>query len=87
LRHRDDREASAKDVAAIITQVKQQKAAGVFLENVTDPRLLRQIASETGTKVGGTLYSDALTEANGEAASYVDLIRYNIKQPAGVATN
>jgi zinc/manganese transport system substrate-binding protein len=82
-----DAEASANDVAAIITQVKQQKAAGVFLENVTDPRLVRQIASETGTKVGGTLYSDALTEANGDAASYIALIRYNIKQLAGVATN
>jgi zinc/manganese transport system substrate-binding protein len=82
-----DAEASAKDVAAIITQVRQQKAAGVFLENVTDPRLVRQIASETGTKVGGTLYSDALTEANGDAPSYIDLIRHNIKQLAGVATN
>jgi zinc/manganese transport system substrate-binding protein len=82
-----DAEASAKDVAAIITQVKQQKAAGVFLENVTDPRLVKQIASETGTKVGGTLYSDALTEATGEAPTYIDLIRHNIKQLAGIATN
>ena len=82
-----DAEASAKDVAAIITQVKQQKAAGVFLENVTDPRLVMQIASETGTKVGGTLYSDALTEPTGEAPSYIDLIRNNIKQLAGIATN
>jgi zinc/manganese transport system substrate-binding protein len=82
-----DSEASAKDVAAIITQVKRQKAAGVFLENVTDPRLVRQIASETGTKVGGTLYSDALTRRSGDAPTYIDLIRHNIKQLAGIATN
>jgi zinc/manganese transport system substrate-binding protein len=80
-----DAEASARDVAAIIRQVRQQKAAGVFLENVTDPRLVRQIASETSTKVGGTLYSDALTERSGDAPSYIDLIRHNIKQLAGIA--
>ena len=82
-----DAEASAKDVAAIIRQIKQQKAAGVFLENVTDPRLVRQIASETGTKVGGTLYSDALTERSGDAPSYIDLIRHNVKQLAGIAAH
>ena len=75
-------EASAKDVAAIITQIKQQKIPAVFLENVTDPRLVQQIARETGAKIGGTLYSDALTDAKGDATTYVDLIRHNLKQLA-----
>jgi zinc/manganese transport system substrate-binding protein len=51
----------------------------VFLENVSDPRLVRQIASETGAKIGGTLYSDALTDEKGDAASYVEMIRHNLK--------
>jgi zinc/manganese transport system substrate-binding protein len=80
-------EASAKDVAAIVRQIKQRKAAAVFMENVTDPRLLKQIASETGAKIGGTLYSDALTDAGGEAPTYIDLIRHNLKQLAGALTN
>jgi zinc/manganese transport system substrate-binding protein len=75
-------EASAKDVAAIIAQIKKQKAAAVFLENVTDPRLVEQIARETGAKVGGTLYSDALTDGNGDATTYIDLIRHNLRQLA-----
>jgi zinc/manganese transport system substrate-binding protein len=75
-------EASAKDVAAIITQIKKQKVAAVFLENVTDPRLVEQIARETGAKVGGTLYSDALTDAKGDATTYIDLIRHNLRQLA-----
>jgi zinc/manganese transport system substrate-binding protein len=75
-------EASAKDVAAIISQIRKQKAAAVFLENVTDPRLVEQIARETGAKVGGTLYSDALTDDKGEAPTYVDLIRHNLRQLA-----
>jgi zinc/manganese transport system substrate-binding protein len=79
-------EASAKDVAAIIQQVKRRKAAAVFMENVTDPRLLKQIANETGVKIGGTLYSDALTDENGEAPTYIDLIRHNLKQLTNALT-
>jgi zinc/manganese transport system substrate-binding protein len=75
-------EASAKEVAAIITQIKKQKVAAVFLENVTDPRLVQQIARETGAKVGGTLYSDALTDDKGDATTYIDLIRHNLRQLA-----
>jgi zinc/manganese transport system substrate-binding protein len=76
-------EASAKEVAAIIRQIRTQKIAAVFLENVTDPRLVQQIANETGAKVGGVLYSDALTDATGDAPTYIDLIRHNLKQLAG----
>jgi zinc/manganese transport system substrate-binding protein len=73
-------EPSARDVAKIIAQIKKQNIPAVFLENVIDPRLLQEIASETGAKIGGTLYSDALSEANGPAASYVELMRNNIHQ-------
>jgi zinc/manganese transport system substrate-binding protein len=73
-------EASARDVGRIITQIKRQKIPAVFLENVTDPRLIQRIAAESGAKVGGQLYSDALTDAKGAAPTYIDMIRYNIKQ-------
>jgi zinc/manganese transport system substrate-binding protein len=72
-------EASAKDVAKIIKQIKAEKIPAVFLENVSDPRLMRRIAAETGAKVGGTLYSDSLTAENGEAPTYIDMVRHNIK--------
>ncbi|HWV43953.1 metal ABC transporter substrate-binding protein [Pseudorhodoplanes sp.] len=72
-------EASARDVARIITQIKKQKIPAVFLENISNPRLLKQIADETGAKVGGTLYSDALTDEKGPAPTYIDLIRHNIR--------
>ena len=75
-------EASAKDVAAIITAIKKQKASAVFVENVTDPRLVQRIASETGARPGGVLYSDALTDAKGDATTYIDLIRHNLRQLA-----
>ena len=71
-------EPSAADVAKLIDQVRQEKAAAVFVENVTNTRLIEQIASETGLKVGGTLYSDALSPADGPAATYIDLVKNNI---------
>jgi zinc/manganese transport system substrate-binding protein len=74
-----DSEASARDVARIITQIRKQKIPAVFMENVSDPRLLKRIADETGAKVGGTLYSDALTDEKGPAPTYMDLIRHNIR--------
>jgi zinc/manganese transport system substrate-binding protein len=70
-------EASAKDVAKIIRQIKAERIPAAFLENVTDRRLLDQIASETGAKIGGTLYSDALSEAGGPASTYLDMFRHN----------
>ena len=72
-------EPSARDIAAIITQIKRQKIPAVFLENVSDPRLIQRIASETGAKVGGTLYSDSLTSEKGPAPTYIDMVRHNIK--------
>ena len=71
-------EASAQDVAKIIRQIKAEKIPAVFLENVTDHRLLDQIANETGAKIGGTLYSDALSEPEGPAPTYLDMFRHNI---------
>jgi len=73
-------EPSARDVARIITQIKRQKIPAVFLENITDPRLMQRIAQETGARIGGKLFSDALTEEGGEAPSYIEMMRHNIKQ-------
>jgi zinc/manganese transport system substrate-binding protein len=71
-------EASAQDVAKIIRQIREEKIPAVFLENVTDHRLLDQIARETGAKIGGTLYSDALSGPDGPAATYLDMFRHNV---------
>ena len=72
-------EASARDIAAIITQIRSAKIPAVFLENISDPRLIRQIAAETGARVGGTLYSDSLTTEKGDSPTYIDMVRHNIK--------
>lgn len=72
-------EASAADVAKLIDQVREDKASAIFVENISNPRLVEQIARETGVKVGGTLYSDALSGPDGPAATYIDMFEHNIK--------
>jgi len=72
-------EASAQDVAKIIRQIKAEKIPAVFMENITDHRLLDQIASETNAKIGGTLYTDALSPPDGPAGTYLDMFRNNIE--------
>jgi zinc/manganese transport system substrate-binding protein len=71
-------EPSARDIAAIIKQVKAAHIPAVFLERIGDPRLMRRISAETGAKIGGTLYSDSLTDEKGDAPTYIDMVRHNI---------
>ncbi|MGD9649888.1 MAG: metal ABC transporter solute-binding protein, Zn/Mn family [Dongiaceae bacterium] len=68
---------SAKEVAALIAQIKREKVKALFIENMSDPRLIEQISSETGARVGGTLYADALSGREGPASTYLDMLRYN----------
>lgn len=73
-------EASAKDVARIIRQIKASKIPAVFMENISDPRLVKRIAAETDAKIGGELYSDALSDDKGPASTYIDMMQNNIRQ-------
>ncbi len=70
-------EASAADVARLIRQLKAQNARALFVENISDPRLMERVAREAGARVGGTLYSDALSPPGTEADTYLRLMAHN----------
>lgn len=72
-------EASARDVARLITQIRNEKITAIFVENISDQRLIQQIATETGARIGGTLFSDALSKADGPAPTYIGMMRHNLK--------
>jgi zinc/manganese transport system substrate-binding protein len=74
-----DSEASAKEVGRIIRQIKADNIPAVFLENVSDPRLMDRIATETGAKIGGKVFSDALSVPGGPAGTYLDMMRNNLR--------
>lgn len=72
-----DAEPSAQEMARLVKLVKQSHSKVVFLENVTSPKLAEQIARETGAKVGGTLYSDALAAPDRPAGTYLGMFSWN----------
>jgi zinc/manganese transport system substrate-binding protein len=78
-----DSEASAADVAKLIDQIREDNASALFVENISDKRLIERIADETGVTIGGTLYSDALSSKDGPASTYIDLMRTNINTIKG----
>ncbi|CNF18043.1 periplasmic solute binding protein [Yersinia bercovieri] len=76
-------EASASGVAALINQIKQEKIKTYFIENQTDPRLVKQIAAASGAKAGGELYPEALSPADGPAATYAEAFKHNVDTLVG----
>lgn len=72
-------QASAKGVARLIVQIRREKIRTLFVENISDPRLIEQIARETGARIGGRLYSDALSGAQGQAPTYIGMMRHNTR--------
>ena len=74
----NDREPSAEEVARLIGQIRRSEVKAIFIENMTDPRIIQRIAAEGGGVVGGTLYSDALSKPGGPADTYIKMLRYNV---------
>lgn len=71
-------EPSAQDLAALIRQLKAEGAAALFVENISSPALVKQISEETGIRIGGRLFSDALSARGGPATSYLAMFRHNL---------
>lgn len=71
-------EPSARDLAILIDQLKRKGVAALFVENITSPSLVQQVAEETGLSIGGKLYSDALSERGGPATSYLAMFQHNL---------
>lgn len=80
-------EPSAAGIARLIRQLRRENVPVIFVENISDPRLVERIARESGAKLGGKLYSDALSAEDGPAPTYVAMMRHNLGQiMAGLAT-
>jgi zinc/manganese transport system substrate-binding protein len=73
-----DAEPTARDVANLIRQVREQKIKALFIENMTNPALVAEIARDSGASVGPRLYSDALSKPDGPAPTYEAMMRHNV---------
>ncbi|MDQ4136033.1 MAG: metal ABC transporter substrate-binding protein [Pseudomonadota bacterium] len=72
-------EPSARDVARIIQQIRRERIPAVFVETISDRRVIERIAQETGARIGERLYSDALSDPNGPAPTYIAMMRHNMR--------
>lgn len=81
-----DAEPSAANVGAIIRQIRQEKIKALFMENITDSRLLERISRESGARLGGTLYSDSLAKPGSPADNYMGMISHNAKTLSSALT-
>lgn len=70
-------EPSAQHIARLVQQIRRERISAIFIEGMANPRILEQVAAEAGARVGGTLYSDALTAPDGPAPTYIAMIRHN----------
>jgi zinc/manganese transport system substrate-binding protein len=83
-----DAQPSAKHVAELIRQIKREKIKAVFVENMSNPKLIEQLSRDTGVVLGATLYSDALSKPSGPAPTYLKMMQYNLSQLVkGMALN
>jgi zinc/manganese transport system substrate-binding protein len=83
-----DAEPSAKQVAQLIRQIQREKIRAVFVENMSNPKLLAQLSQDAGVTMGARLYADALSSADQPGASYLQMMRHNVTQlAAGMKLN
>ncbi|HTN11687.1 MAG TPA: zinc ABC transporter substrate-binding protein, partial [Acetobacteraceae bacterium] len=78
-----DSEPAAKGIAALERQINAEHITALFVENISNATLLRQIARDTGVRVGGVLNSDALSPPDGPAGTYIAMMRYNLGEIVG----
>ena len=77
-------EPSAGELAALITEMREDEIKALFAENITDPRLIKQLAREVNAQIGGTLYSDALSDNSEPANTYINMFKYNVNELATI---
>lgn len=75
-----DTEPSAREVAGLIRQIQRSKIRAVFMENMANPKLIAQIAADTGVTLGPALYVDALSARDAAGSSYLQLMRHNVTE-------
>ena len=77
-------EPSAGELAELITEMRKDNIKALFAENITDPRLIKQLAKEVNAQIGGTLYSDALSDNSEPANTYINMFKYNVNELANI---
>ena len=71
---------SAQQLASLVDHLKATNAPAIFLETGANPQLANQLAQEIGIKIVNDLYTHSVTEASGNAPTYIEMMRYNVQK-------
>lgn len=71
-------EPSAEEVAALEDAIQAYDVPAIFIGTTVSPGLAQRIATDTGARLV-TLYTGTLTDASGEAGSYLELMRFDVQ--------
>ncbi|WP_038161744.1 metal ABC transporter substrate-binding protein [Verrucomicrobium sp. BvORR106] len=72
-----DQEGTPQQVQKVVDGVRANKIPVVFSESTISDKAMLQVAKETGAKYGGVLYVDSLTNDDGPAPTYLQLLQTN----------
>ena len=62
----------------VIDQIRKSGVKSIFVETSTETETLKAIAKETGIKIGGSLYSDAMGAPGSAGETYIGMLRENV---------
>lgn len=75
-------EPSARELADLENAIRQYDVKAIFVGVSVNPALAEQVAADTGVQLI-PVYTESLGGANGPAATYLDMIRYDIEAIVG----
>lgn len=74
---------SAQQLVRLVEQIKKTGAPAIFLETGTNPKVAEQVSKDAGVKVVTGLYTHSVSEPKGEAPTYLEMIRYDVRAIVG----
>ena len=70
-------ETQTSDMVRVSKAIRESGVPAIFIESTINPKVIQQIARDNGVKIGGELFADSLGEEEGEAGTYIKMLKHN----------
>ncbi len=70
-------EAQTSDIVRISNSIKSSGVPAIFVESTINPKLIKQIATDNGVAIGGSLYADSIGEKGSNGSTYLKMMKSN----------
>ena len=72
-----DVDVQTSDIIRLNKVIKSSGVPAIFMESTINPKLLKQLATDNGIKIGGELYADSIGDEESPAPTYIDMLKHN----------